>query len=145
MQIEPAGPGDLAEATALLERNRLPTGGLAKYAATLLVARDQERIVGTAALELYTGAALLRSVSVDPAAQGQRIGIALTNAALTLAASNGVRDVFLLTTTAERFFPRFGFETITREDVPESVRASVEFTSVCCASAVVMRKRLAKE
>jgi amino-acid N-acetyltransferase len=50
--------------------------------------------------------------------------------------------VFLLTTTAEKFFPRFGFEQIAREDVPPSVQASVEFTSACPTSAIVMRKRL---
>ena len=50
--------------------------------------------------------------------------------------------VFLLTTTAERFFPKFGFEQIARDDVPPSVQASVEFRSACPASAIVMRKRL---
>ena len=37
-------------------------------------------------------------------------------------------------------FPRFEFERITREDVPASVRAPVEFQSACPASAVVMRR-----
>ena len=138
MHIGPARREDLTDASTLLKQNGLPTDGLAEHAATMLVARDGHRVVGTAALELYTEGALLRSVSVDPAAQGRGIGVALTNAALTLAASRGVPDVFLLTTTAERFFPRFGFERIAREDVPPSVRV----TSVCCASAVVMRKRL---
>jgi amino-acid N-acetyltransferase len=50
--------------------------------------------------------------------------------------------VFLLTTTAEAFFPKFGFEQIQRIDVPISLQASVEFQSACPASAIVMRKRL---
>jgi choline dehydrogenase-like flavoprotein len=50
--------------------------------------------------------------------------------------------VFLLTTTAEGFFPRFGFEQITRDEVPPSVRGSVEFQSACPASAIVMRRQL---
>ena len=50
--------------------------------------------------------------------------------------------VYLLTTTAERFFPRFGFEQITRADVPATVQESVEFKSACPASAIVMRKHL---
>ena len=37
----------------------------------------------------------------------------------------------LLTTTAERFFPGFGFERVERVDVPASVQASVEFRSAC--------------
>ena len=66
----------------------------------------------------------------------------LTEAALALARARDERAVFLLTTTADRFFPRFGFERITREDVPESVRQSIEFESACPASAIVMRKLL---
>jgi amino-acid N-acetyltransferase len=50
--------------------------------------------------------------------------------------------VFLLTTAAERFFPKFGFEPVDREQVPPSVGASVEFQSACPASAIVMRKQL---
>jgi amino-acid N-acetyltransferase len=70
------------------------------------------------------------------------VGKLLTEAVLQLAQSRGVRDVFLLTFTAEQFFPRFGFETIRRESVPASVQASVQFSYACPASAVVMRKRL---
>ena len=91
---------------------------------------------------LYADGALLRSVAVEPSWQGQQLGHQLTGAALDLAATYGANIVFLLTTTAERFFPRFGFEPIGREQVPPSVRVSVEFQSACPASAIVMRKRL---
>jgi len=142
MQIERAHADDCAAVEALLTLNRLPVDGLAGHTDTLLVARENGRVIGTSALEIYADGALLRSVAVDPAVHGRGIGVAVTEAALRLAADRGIKDVFLLTTTAPQFFPRFGFETITREDVPPSVRTSIEFTSVCCASAVVMRKRL---
>ena len=74
--------------------------------------------------------------------QGRHIGHQLTEAALRLARTHGVEAVYLLTTTAERFFPKFGFEQIAREEVPAAVRSSVEFASACPASAIVMRKRL---
>ena len=61
---------------------------------------------------------------------------------MRLAEGRGVEAVFLLTTTAEAFFPKFGFEPMLARDVPASVQASVEFRSACPASAVVMRKRL---
>ena len=79
----------------------------------MLVAREDGAVVGTAALELYADGALLRSVAVDPRRQGQaarpradRSGAALSPQAMAPEA------VFLLTTTAERFFPKFGFEPI---------------------------------
>ena len=140
--IEPAHERDLPEIHKLLERLQLPPDGVGDHLRTMLVARDGARVVGTAALELYADGALLRSVAVDPAHQGRRLGHDLTEAALQLARAHGARAVFLLTTTAERFFPRFGFEPIGRDEVPASVQASVEFRSACPASAIVMRKQV---
>lgn len=140
--IQPATERDLPGICSLLERLHLPLAGVDEYLPTMLVAREGEQIVGTAALELYADGALLRSVAVEPLRQGSRLGHQLTDAALRLAAAHGATTVFLLTTTAERFFPRFGFERITRDEVPASVRRSVEFQSACPASAVVMRKQM---
>jgi amino-acid N-acetyltransferase len=140
--IESATDGDLAEVRALLHRVNLPLDGIDDHVQTMIVAREDGHVVGTAALELYPDGALLRSVAVDPGRQGQRLGHDLTEAALRLAANQRAGAVFLLTTTAERFFPKFGFELVTRDDVPASVRSSVEFRSACPASAVVMRKHL---
>jgi amino-acid N-acetyltransferase len=143
MVIEPATSHDLPRVRALLEQHHLPLDGVDELGETTIVARDTTHIVGVAALELYADGALLRSVAVDPDAQGQRVGHRLTEAALEMAHRHGAGTVFLLTTTAERFFPKFGFERIARDDVPASVQASIEFRSACPASAVVMRKRLA--
>ena len=140
--IESATEHDLREIRSLLERLHLPLAGVDEHLATMLVARDGNEIVGTAALEFYADGALLRSVAVEPDQQGKQLGHQLTDAALRLATAHGADSVFLLTTTAERFFPRFGFEQITRDQVPPSVRASVEFQFACPASATVMRKKL---
>lgn len=143
MTIETASVRDLPQIRELLDRHHLPLAGLGEHIATMLVAREGSQVVGTAALEIYDAAALLRSVAVDSGQQGRGLGHELTEAALRLAWAHGAQQVFLLTTTAERFFPRFGFEAITRADVPAAVQASVEFQSACPASAVVMRKSLA--
>jgi N-acetylglutamate synthase-like GNAT family acetyltransferase len=143
MVIEAGSQQDLSEVRTLLDHHRLPVDGIDDLGDTMIVARDASRVVGVAALELYRDGALLRSVAVDPAVQGQRLGHRLTEAALRMAEARGVPSVFLLTTTADRFFARLGFEHIMRDDVPTSVQASVEFRSACPASAVVMRKRLA--
>ena len=140
--IESATERDLPEIHALLERLHLPLAGVDEHLATMLVAREGEAIVGTAGLELYLEGALLRSVAVEPGRQGKQLGHQLTDAALHLATSHGQETVFLLTTTADRFFPKFGFEQITRDQVPPSVRESVEFQTACPASAIVMRKQL---
>ena len=140
--IDAARERDLPEVRALLDRLHLPLAGVEEHLPTMLVAREAQQIVATAALEMYADGALLRSVAVEPRHQGKGLGHQLTDAALQLAATQGAHTVFLLTTTAERFFPKFGFEQIDREQVPASVRESVEFQSACPASAIVMRKHL---
>jgi amino-acid N-acetyltransferase len=142
MQIHAADQRDLAAVRELLRHHDLPLDGIDDHVQTMIVAKDGPSVVGAAAIELYADGGLLRSVVVDAARQGHGIGQALIEAVLDMARTRGLCSLFLLTTTAERYFPRFGFEPISRSDVPESVQSSVEFQSACPATAVVMRKRL---
>jgi amino-acid N-acetyltransferase len=126
----------------LLRDADLPVDGLLDHLETAFVARIDDRIVGCAALEPYEDGALLRSVAVVPAMRGQAIGRRLVDAAIELADSLGAPAVYLLTTSAGRYFPKLGFAPITRAQVPASVQESVEFRSVCPASAEVLRRVL---
>jgi amino-acid N-acetyltransferase len=141
-EISPAIASDVGSVEALLEREHLPLDGLRDRAGHMFVARAGRRIVGCAALEMYAEGALLRSVAVDAEHRGTGLGSELTRTALGLAERLGVPAVYLLTTTAERFFPRFGFDVVDRADVPATVQSSVEFTHACPSSALIMRKRL---
>jgi amino-acid N-acetyltransferase len=140
--IELARAEDVDGVLALLEENQLATAGLALHIATTMVARDGGRVVGSAALETYADGMLLRSVSVTPTRQHQGLGRELMTAALQLASNLHGSAVYLLTTTADQYFPKFGFERIARTDVPASVQTSVEFTSACPSTATVMLKRI---
>ena len=140
--IERAAAADLDDVLRLLDETHLPVDGLREHFGTALVARENGSVVGSAALEVYADGALLRSVAVSPPAQGSGLGGALTNAAIRLAEELRLPALYLLTTTADGYFPRFGFERITRADVPARVQRSVEFTSACPSSAIVMRKTL---
>jgi amino-acid N-acetyltransferase len=143
--IDPAREGDLAPLLALLDSLNLPPDGLGAHLATTLVARQGAAIVGSAALECYGPAVLLRSVAVASALRGQGLGQRLTTAALDLAHQQGATEVYLLTETAASFFPRFGFHPTTREQVSAAVKQSVEFTSACPATALVMVRTLGAE
>ena len=98
-------------------------------------------MVGSAALEAYGGAALLRSVAVRGELRGKGLGRRLVSAALELAAERRANTVYLLTEGAEDFFVRLGFRRVARTDVgresPE-VSRSVQFTSACPESAQAM-------
>jgi amino-acid N-acetyltransferase len=142
VHIERASDIDGPAIVQLLSDAGLPVDGLADHLHTALVALDNTRIVGCAALEVYPDGALLRSVVVAPAAQEHGLGQRLTDAATAMAKLLGTPAVYLLTTTAESYFRRFGFVRITRGQVPMSVQQSVEFRSACPASAIVMRRTL---
>jgi len=126
----------------LLSSLHLPTAGVVDWIDRFWVADHAGSPVGVAGVEQYGNAALLRSVAVDPSWRDTGIGRTLVETALATARAEGADSVYLLTTTAERYFPRFGFEQITRDEVPDSLRASVEFREACPASAVVMRKAM---
>jgi amino-acid N-acetyltransferase len=142
VQITRASEADGPSILQLLRDSGLPIDGLVDHLHTALVARDGAAIVGCAALELYADGALLRSVAVSPAARGRGVGRQLTEAAVALARSFRAPAVYLLTTTAESYFPRFGFVQTTRDRVPTGVQQSIEFRTACPATAIVMRKVL---
>jgi len=139
IRIDRATRADAPALLELIERSHLPADGLAGHLDAAFVARDGDRVVGSAAIEIYTDDGLLRSVAVDADCRGAGLGVRLTAAAIEDARRRGLPALYLLTTTAEHFFPRFGFEPIARDEVPASVQASVEFQGACPASAVVMR------
>ena len=140
--IRAATKEDFGAVVDLLEAAALPLAGVPPLLENFYVAERAGRVVGAIGLERYGGSGLLRSAVVDSSARGFRIGEALVERLLHHAREGRLRAVYLLTTTAEGYFPRFGFERITREDVPDQVKASVEFREACPASAVVMHKIL---
>lgn len=136
-------PDDRPAAEALLGALDLPLAGLDACFPTSWVAEAADGpLVGLAGVELYPDGALLRSVAVHPDWRGTGLGRALVGRALDGARSAGARDAYLLTTTAERWFPRFGFVAIARDEVPPGVRQSIEFREACPASAVVMHRTI---
>jgi len=142
--VRSAQPEDMRAAKELLEQSGLPTAGVEEWLRHFLVADSEGEVVAVAGLELYGASALLRSVAVSPAWRGSGLGRQLVDRLVFEAQQEGVNDIYLLTTTAEHYFPRLGFACITRDDVPKEVQGSVEFTGACPSSAVVMQKKLGK-
>ena len=140
--IRAATDADYPAVIALLEAAGLPTAGVPRALGDFLVADAGDGLAGAIGLERYGSDALLRSAVVRPGRQGTGIGAALVRALLDRARDGGLREIYLLTTTAEGWFPRFGFTAIEREQVPDALRASVEFREACPASAAVMRARI---
>jgi amino-acid N-acetyltransferase len=140
--IRSATSADLPAVERLLEKSELPLDGVREAFDTFVVAEADGDIVGVAGLELCCDDALLRSVAVLPDWRSRGVGRALVARAIANAEASGLRALYLLTTSAEHYFPTFGFKKIERAHVPESVRATREFTDACPESATAMRRVL---
>jgi phosphinothricin acetyltransferase len=138
--IMPAKPADAPAILDLVHTVNLPRDGVEEALEHFWVARQHGQIVGTVGLEVYGDCALLRSLAVTPAWQGRALGLALTNTALSYLMSRQFQAVYLLTTTAERFFRRHDFLVIARPAVPRSVQHSVEFQAACPDTATCMAR-----
>jgi amino-acid N-acetyltransferase len=145
IQLRLATSDDLPEILALLGDSKLPVAGVREALSHFIVAYRADRLVGVVGFEAYGRYALLRSAAVRSSEQGSGLGRALVEQLLAEAERNGVRELYLLTTTAQRWFVRFGFEEVARDDVPEAVRRSVEFNGACPETAVVMRRQVRGE
>ena len=140
--IRPATSTDLAAVEALLRQNDLPIVGVKPIIGDFLVAESGKDLVGVVGMEYCCNYGLLRSTAVNPAWRSKGIARQLVERIIAQAESRGINALYLLTTTAESYFPSFGFTKTTRDTVPAEVQATDEFRSACPASATVMAKVL---
>lgn len=140
IDIVPARADQRDAVAALLTAAALPLGGVdAQFPRGYVVAIDAGAVIGAAGLERHGDAGVLRSVVVEPRARGQGLGQALSADRVAAARDLGLTAVYLLTTTAADFYLRLGFAPCARAEVPAAVAASIEFASVCPASAACLR------
>ncbi|CAB3728575.1 arsenic resistance N-acetyltransferase ArsN2 [Paraburkholderia rhynchosiae] len=144
MQTRKASGTDLSDIHDLLGANGLP---IVDVSVTLiegfLVAVDSRgSVIGCAGLEPLGSSVLLRSLAVAPESRGTGIARMLVTRLEDIARSCNRETVWLLTTTAEKFFERSGYERISRNDLPCEVQSCRQFVGLCPSSAICMRKRL---
>lgn len=136
--LRAACPGDLPRILQLLSDVSLPQEGVPDGLARVVVVEVDGELAGVAGLETYGTSALLRSVAVSPRHQGKGIAGAMVQRLLEEARCACIHDVYLRTTTAEGYFPKFGFRAVEVSQVPLQVKDSVEFRGACPSSAVTM-------
>jgi len=102
----------------------------------------EQAIDGVVGLELYGQVALLRSLAIASRRRRQGLGTRMVEHAECYADSKGVRSLFLLTATAEEFFSRIGYCRTSREQAPNAIRATKEFSGICPSCSTFMVKHL---
>lgn len=99
-----------------------------------------ENLAGIIALQAFGDVGLLRSLVVARSARSAGCGSRLVHEVERIASETGVRELWLLTTEAARYFENRGFRAAARELAPLAIRETAEFSVLCPASAVLMRK-----
>ena len=140
--FEAATAADLNVIRALLAAADLPVDDIDEHVGEFILARQEGTTIGTVGAEYAGEAALLRSLSVAPSQRGQAIGARLLAALEARAASRGVRELYLLTTSAAAYFEQHGFSRTPRENAPERIRRTAQFRTLCPEAAICMRKAL---
>jgi amino-acid N-acetyltransferase len=140
-----ATPADAASVQRLLAEGQLPAQDILQYLEHFVLALADEEPVAVVGLEILGPAGLLRSLAVSAAYRGRGLAKALCARAFAHARLQGVHELYLLTTTAERFFAKLGFNKVERARVPDAVRSTEEFRNLCPSTAVCMAKNLKGE
>jgi amino-acid N-acetyltransferase len=142
VNITPANLEYREAVVSLLQSAGLPVEDLPHQLQNFYIAMKNDFVVGAIGLETYDGNGLLRSLVVNPAFQKMNIAAALVNEIENLGRSLGLNSIYLLTETAKDYFGRKGYEQVAREQAPESLKRSTEFSHVCPSTAILMKKTL---
>ncbi|MEM6800987.1 MAG: arsenic resistance N-acetyltransferase ArsN2 [Bacteroidota bacterium] len=126
----------------LLEAVELPTADLTEKIHLYYSMGDTEAPIACGGFEQYGQIGLLRSIAIHQEVQGKGIGRLWVSQLLEEAKRMGMQELYLLTTTAAQFFTKMGFSQQQRDHVPQAIKDSEEFSSLCPSTAVLMCKKL---
>jgi amino-acid N-acetyltransferase len=141
MNIVPASQNSFSAAIELLKKNNLPTEDI-NPGTQLFVVEDGDEVIATVAVEYDYNDALLRSLSVSEDKRSSGIGAELVDFIEDYVSKQGVRTIYILTTTAANFFSRRGYTLIDRSNVPQFIKDTKEYSVICASSSNLMRKVL---
>lgn len=144
-QIKKATAADLPAILELLNKNKLPLDDIASGQQPFWVAKEGGILAGAIGLEQYAEYGLLRSMATNSSFRNRGVAGLLIDELFEYAKQIKLREIYLLTETAEKYFEKKGFQKINRDGVPPPIKTSKEFSHLCPSSAVVMKKPVVKK
>ncbi len=134
---------DIQTVCKILESYDLPTKDLRNLDLECFwVAEEKSQLIGVIGIELYDHIGLVRSLAVEKQFQGNGIGRKLYEALEKNAVDKEILRLYLLTTTAQVYFEKLGYEAIQRDIAPLPIQHTTQFSSLCPKTAVLMQKSL---
>jgi len=140
--FEKCSPEEKGHVKVLLKNAKLPFEDIDAHYGNFILAKDNKNIIGVIGLENYSSVGLLRSLAVAPDYRNGGLGKMLVNRMITFSRSLCIKELYLLTTTADTFFKKLGFGVIERGNVPDEITLTTEFKSICPVSAICMKREI---
>jgi amino-acid N-acetyltransferase len=143
IKIQKALKIDFTEINQLLQNASLPMVDITHSTGCYFKSvNGNNKITGAIGLEIYGQFGLLRSLVVSTEYRNKGIAKLLVEEIEKQSASLNLKALYLLTTTADKYFEKKGFIHIQRNDVREEIKQSDEFKSICPVSATIMYKSI---
>lgn len=142
ISLKPAQASDASKLRDFLQQVNLPSSDLPADLSGFTLAFEGEKLVGSAGMELLGNIGLLRSVAVAETHRNHALGRQLFASALDHARAHDAQEVYLITNSAERYFEKNGFQAIERNEAPEQIVQTEQFSGLCPSSSFVMKIKL---
>jgi amino-acid N-acetyltransferase len=134
---------DASEVESLLTTSSLLTTDLHQNdKIQLFGAYQDENLIACIGVEIYDNTALLRSLAVRLECRSRGIGKKLSEHIEKYCQQKGVKELYLLTETADKYFDRLGYTKQKRQEAPESIKGTTQFSGLCPSSSKFMKKRV---
>ncbi len=125
-----ARPEDVPAIEKLLAAEWLPPFQIREFLDTFWVLEEGGRVLGSAGLEVYGEAGVIRSVVVHPSVRGRRLGDLLSRTAIAEARQRGARRLYLFTGDKAPFWRRFGFQPCSMDDFEPAARECWQWQAI---------------
>jgi amino-acid N-acetyltransferase len=122
----------------LLSDCHLPTQDIIQNKIDFKVATNDNDLVGCIGIEPYGKDALLRSFAVSDRFRNKGLGSDLLKSMINECKEMGIERVHLLTTTAEKYFLKYGFIKSNRVSAPKSIIETTEFSEICPSTSIYL-------
>lgn len=126
----------------LLQLSDLPYSDLDQVPVHFFGVKENDQLIAIAALEMYGLNAVLRSVAVHHAHQNLGYGKQMVRFLENKAIEKGIKNLFLLTSTAADFFKKLAYLPQQRDLCPPDIQSSAQFREICPLSASCFSKKL---
>ena len=133
---------EIGEVGALLEASALPPLPTGTSLSCVLLGLEKGSVMGVVALEVVARRGLTLWVAVAREHQGRGLGKSLLQSLIARAHELSLREVYIVTKTASKFFAQLGFSPVSRAAVPSEIRSLRAYPDQCAESAEVMRLEL---